>query len=167
MKSPENGWKVNLLTIDWEHQKAFPSLCLSSHRLSLFTLLFSPLPQNDWSHAFFGSLYPPQFLPDWWRRRGVQQDVGFDSQSVREWRHTHPQQPTRWIWQQTQTRHWRWALNFENQNEIESCLWLDLKSNVCREVTLWSLSLSHLMKADNHDCVTGWSLEHYTKPFLV
>lgn len=59
---------------------------------------------------------PPQFFPDGRRRWGVQQDVGADSQSVREWRHAHPEQPAGWIRQQTQTWHWRWARVFTDDD---------------------------------------------------
>lgn len=50
----------------------------------------------------FCPLLALQLLPKRRRRRGVKQDVGADSQGVREWRHTHPKQPTWRIRQQTQ-----------------------------------------------------------------
>lgn len=55
------------------------------------------------------SLSSLQLLPVWRWRWGVQQDVGVDSQSVREWRHAHPEQPAGRLRQQTQTWHRRWA----------------------------------------------------------
>lgn len=140
--------------MDWEHQNTFLSLCLLSSlnvsqwkKLSALCKTLSALLLQviiEYMLLLFPpALSSPQFLPDWWRWRGFQQDMGVDSQSVREWRHTHPKQPTRWIWQQTQTWHWRWALIFSQSIPLRHRImkkYTHVKGWICNQTLYTTIS---------------------------